>query len=428
MQILFHADILQEDFTVLKNAYLGIDGQKIVYLGAEKPKEAYAEVREMSGHLLMPGLYNLHAHNPMVLLRGVGSNLPLERWLKEKIFPIEARLREEDVSAGQRLAMMELLASGVVSFSDMYFYPHVSAKEIIKAGMKANLNTAIVGFDPTVPYEENDAVVRALRLYDTHQHMQKDGVTIDFGIHAEYTNQEAHVKRHAEQCKKRGAIMHLHLSETKAEHEACKEKYGKTPTKWFHDLGVFENLTIAAHCVMLEKEDIEIFREKDAWVVHNPSSNMKLASGFLPLEQMLLADVNIALGTDGAASNNNLNFFEEMHLAALIHKGHSGDPTLLSPQKVLEMATISGAKAQGRVNSGALKVGNFADVIAIDFNKPHLMPNHDTLALLVYSAQASDVTLTMVNGKVLYEAGKFLTIDTERLQYDLKQSVAHLFA
>ena len=428
MDTLFHADILLEDFTVLKDAYLGVSGNKICYLGAEKPKETYTEYRDMPRHLLMPGLYNLHAHNPMVLLRGVGSDLPLHRWLTEKIFPTEAKLREFDISVGQRLAMMELLASGVVSFSDMYFYSHISVQEALKAGMKANFNTAIVAFDPDLPYEKNEDVIRALDFYDSHQHLPEDGVKIDFGIHAEYTNNADTVRQHGQQCKARGAIMHLHLSETQKEHEECKARHGKTPAQWFADLGVFDNPTIAAHCVALEAEDIQIFKEKNIWAIHNPTSNMKLASGFLPLEEMLKADVNLVLGTDGAASNNNLNFFEEMHLAAVIHKGYSGDPTLLSPQKVLQMATISGAKAQGRAESGALKVGNFADIVAIDLDKPHLMPNHDTVALLVYSVQGSDVALTMINGKVLYEKGEFLTIDAEKVRFDLAESMKHMFA
>ena len=427
MDTLFHADILLEDFTVLKDGYLGVSGDKISYLAAEKPEETYAEYRDMPRHLLVPGLYNLHAHNPMVLLRGVGSDLPLHRWLTEKIFPTEAKLRETDISVGQRLAMMELLASGVVSFSDMYFYSHISVQEARKAGMKANINTAIVAFDPDLPYEQNEDVIRALDFYDSHQHLPNDGVKIDFGIHAEYTNNPHTVRRHGEECKARGAIMHLHLSETQKEHEECKVRHGKTPTQWFADLGVFDNPTIAAHCVAVEADDIAIFKEKNVWAIHNPTSNMKLASGFLPLSEMLKADVNLVLGTDGAASNNNLNFFEEMHLAAVIHKGHSDDPTLLSPKKVLQMATVSGAGAQGRERSGALKVGNFADVVAIDLDKPHLMPNHDTLALLVYSVQGSDVALTMINGKVLYEKGAFLTIDAEKVRFDLAESMKHMF-
>ena len=179
---------------------------------------------------------------------------------------------------------------------------------------------------------------------------------------------------------------------------------------------------------MIDPGDIEILREKGVTAVHNPSSNMKLGSGFMPISYMLTRGVKLALGTDGAASNNNLNLFEEMHLASIIHKGYTGDPTLLSPQELLSMATITGATAQGRKNCGALKVGNRADIVALDLDKPHLMPIHDVPALLVYTAQGSDVAMTMVDGKILYEKGEYLTIDAERVRYDLDKSIAKLFS
>jgi len=221
--------------------------------------------------------------------------------------------------------------------------------------------------------------------------------------------------------------MHLHLSETAKEHEACKGRYGKTPAQWFLDLGVLDSPVIAAHCVAVEPADIDILTRQGVSCVHNPSSNMKLGSGFMPLQTMLERGINVAIGTDGAASNNNLNLFEEIHLASLIHKGYTGDPTIIRPDDLLLMATRNGARAQGRTDCGELAVGKKADLIAIDLQKPHLMPSHDLTALLVYSAQASDVVMTMVDGKILYEHGTYMNIDLDSVLNDLDESMARLF-
>jgi len=428
MSILFHTDILLDDYTVLKDGYLGITGDTITYIGAEKPSETYETTRKLSRHLLIPGLYNLHTHSPMTLLRGLGSDLPLHRWLDEAVFPVEDRLESADISVGTRLAMLEMLASGTVSFSDMYDHTRTIVSEVELAGMKANLNRPVIALDHTEPYEQNLHVADSLAFFDKCNGMADGRIIADFGIHAEYTSHADVVRKYGEACKERGAIMHLHLSETRKEQDECKARNnGKTPAQWFNDLGVFDNPTIAAHCVTLEPGDIEILREKNVTAVHNPSSNMKLGSGFMPISYMRTRNLRLTLGTDGAASNNNLNLFEEMHLASIIHKGYTQDPTLLSPQEILSMVTIHGARAQGRNNCGALKVGSRADVVAIDLDKPHLMPIHDIPALLVYTTQGSDVAMTMVDGKILFDRGEYPTIDTERVRYDLDKSIARLF-
>ncbi|MCL2367373.1 MAG: amidohydrolase [Oscillospiraceae bacterium] len=428
MDLLFHADILLDDYSVLTGGYLGVSGDRICYIGQEKPSEAYESFRAMPGHLLIPGLYNLHTHSSMVLMRGVGSDLPLDRWLEEKMFPVEAKLVDADISVGTRLAMLEMLASGVVSFSDMYMSPQISAAEIERTGMKVNFSKAIVALDHSIPHDENAHFIESLAFYDScGGSMANDRIKVDFGIHAEYTSHEAIVRRYGEECKARGAIMHLHLSETQKEHRECKVRHGKTPARWFYDLGIFENPTVAAHCVAIEPGDIELLASCGVTAVHNPSSNLKLGSGFMPLPAMLERGVKLAIGTDGAASNNNLNLFEEMHLASIIHKGYMNDPTVLSPTQLLSMATLAGAAAQGRENCGALKVGYKADIAAIDLDRPHLIPMHDIPAALTYSAQASDVTMTMVDGKILYENGEYLTIDAERVRHDVKQSMGRLF-
>ena len=221
--------------------------------------------------------------------------------------------------------------------------------------------------------------------------------------------------------------MHIHLSETRKEHQECIYKYGKTPARWFYDLGAFDSRAFAAHCVWVTEEDMELLREKDVCVVHNPTSNMKLGSGFAPIQRMLDKGITVGLGTDGAASNNNLNLLEELHLASVLHNGYSGDPTIMKPADVLRMATVSGAKIQGRSDTGELKVGKKADIAAIDLDAPHLKPNLDPLALVCYSAQGADVYMTMCDGRILYENGEFLTLDKERIYADVDSAVKLLY-
>ncbi|MBQ1215103.1 MAG: amidohydrolase family protein, partial [Firmicutes bacterium] len=215
--------------------------------------------------------------------------------------------------------------------------------------------------------------------------------------------------------------------ETKKEHEECKQRYGKTPARFFYDLGTMDIPVIAAHCVWVEDEDLDLLKEKGVTCVHNPSSNMKLGSGFMPIQKMMDKGIRVCIGTDGCASNNNQNMFEEIHMAAVIHKGYHLDPTMLEATDLLTMATVNGAEAQGRENCGALKVGYKADIIAIDMDRPHLMPTHDIPSLLTYSAQGSDVVMTMVDGKILYENGVYMTIDFEKVKFDLDASVKRIF-
>jgi len=415
------------EWSVIHEGYVGIDGDRIDYVGGERPRAEYGQVKDLSGHILMAGLYNLHTHSPMTLLRGLGSNLPLDRWLREAMLPVEARMGAADVSVGTRLAMMEMLASGVVSFSDMYDHPDVTAAELLAAGMKANLSRPVLGSDPSEAYESNDRAMASLRFFDEYHGAGDGRIAVDFAIHAEYTCHAELARRCGEDCLRRGARMQLHLSETVKEHEECKGRHGKTPTRWFLDLGVLDNPVVAAHCVAVEPEDLEILARKKVACVHNPSSNMKLGSGFMPVKAMLDRGIDLAIGTDGAASNNNLDLLEEIHLASLIHKGYCGDPTVLEPGELLAMATAKGAAAQGRTDCGELAVGKKADLIAIGLGKPHMMPVHDLPAILVYSAKSSDVAMTMVDGRILYEDGEYLTIDRDKVLRDLDESMRRLF-
>jgi 5-methylthioadenosine/S-adenosylhomocysteine deaminase len=293
--------------------------------------------------------------------------------------------------------------------------------------MKAHFSRVMQSFDPHESYEDNGRGTVNNMLFEKYNNSSDGRIRIDYMVHAEYTCNEEMVRRYAADCKAHHALFHTHISETKKEHDECLEKYRKTPVRWFYDLGAFENPSYLAHCVWVNEDDLDIMKNNGVTCVHNPSSNMKLGSGFAPIPRMLRMGINVALGTDGAASNNNLNMFEEMHLASVIHNGFHLDSTIMKASDVLKMATINGAKALGRPDTGSLEIGKKADIIALDMSRPHLYPDHDTTALIVYSAQGSDVCMTMVDGKILYENGKFLTIDAEDVRRQVEESVIRLF-
>lgn len=415
------------DFQWVKNGFLGIDGTVIDYIGAERPLSEYDLEKDMKGRLLAPGLINCHGHSPMVLLRGIGSDLPLHEWLFEKMVPIEDRLTTEDIRVGNRLALLEMIACGTTSYSDMYFEPQTAIENAVEAGIRANLCRPVQCFDENEKYENNFRAKQSVALFRAYHGAAGGRIRIDFAIHAEYTCFPHIVAAYSAECRALGGRMHLHLSETRPEYEACIRKYGKTPTEWFRDLGTFDLPAAAAHCVCVSDGDLEILRDKDVSVIHNPTSNLKLGSGFAPIPKMLDMGINVALGTDGAASNNNLNMMEEMHLAAIMHNGYTQDPVLMKPAQVLKMATANGARLQGRDDTGSLEVGKKADIIAFDMDRPHMMPNFEPTALLTYSAQGSDVRMTMVDGKVLYEDGEFLTLDAEKIRYEVKAALKRIY-
>ncbi|MBQ6594387.1 MAG: amidohydrolase [Clostridia bacterium] len=417
-------------FHYLENAYLAVDGDTISYIGTEKPEGRFDDVKDMTGKLLIPGLINCHCHAAMVLLRGVGSDLPLDRWLFEEMMPVEDRLTREEITAGNELAMMEMLASGVTSFSDMYLEPDTAVAVNEQIGMKMNLCRVVQAFDPEETYDQSWRAVESFRLFDTWHGAQNGRVRIDFGIHAEYTINEKVVTGYTSQAagyRARGACMQLHLSETQKEHEEGIGRRGMTPAAWFEKVGAFRLPTAAAHCVAVSEEDIGILLRNGVSPIHNPTSNMKLGSGFAPVTEMLEKGLNVALGTDGAASNNNLNMFEEMHLAAIIHNGHRRDPVIMPPETVLRMATVNGAKLQGRADTGRLEVGMKADIVAVDLGRAHMYPFFEPMAMLVYSAQASDVCMTMVDGRILYEDGRYLTLDERKVMADARAAVYRLY-
>ncbi len=413
-------------FEVLEDAYLGVEGDRIDYIGTEMPTKTYAQTKDMHDKVLIPGLINCHGHSAMNLLRGLGSDLPLQEWLGI-MWPIEDRMTDADFTSGMDLAILEMLRCGTTSFCDMYMRSTVTQASIEKSGIKANLTRVVMGGSKDTEYRSYQNRLEALAFARDFDGAFDGRLHADWSVHSEYTIDAEIARKWAEETTSLGGRLHVHISETKREQEGCIERYGMTPVQWFEERGYFRIPTYAAHCVWCTEEDLRILRKHNVSVVHNPESNMKLGSGFAPIPRMLELGINVALGTDGAASNNNLNMFEEMHLASVIHNGYTLDPVIMKPETVLSMATINGARVQGRPDTGSLEVGKKADIVAVNLDAPHMKPMLNLMALLVYSAQGSDVTMTMVDGKILYEDGEYRTLDKEKIYAEFAKSVKRLY-
>ncbi len=406
---------------------LAVDGAYIAAIGRDLPPGAFDHVTDGRGDLLLPGLVNTHCHAAMTLFRGYGEDLSLSRWLNEKIFPAEDRLTSESVYWGSMLAIAEMIRAGITSFSDMYFFCPETARAVLESGIKANLSRSLVSFADGIRLSEDERFREAVALADEFHGAGEGRVKIDFSIHAEYTNRPDYCAAVGEYAAARGLGMQLHLSETEDEHQACIARHGKTPAAFFADLGVFAAPTTAAHCVWVSDADIGILRTHRVTAAHNPTSNLKLGSGVMPLRRLLDGGVNVALGTDGAASNNTLDILRELRLCAILHKGVNRRADITTAAEMLPLATENGARAQGRSDCGRIAVGARADLILLDLSAPHNMPVYDLDATVAYSAESSDVRMTMVDGRILYADGAYTSIDIERLRREAGRVIAHYF-
>ncbi|SFC20083.1 amidohydrolase [Clostridium uliginosum] len=413
--------MIDEKYDVIKNTNIVVEGNKISYIASTVPEEYCGEVYDGKNKVAMPGFFNTHCHVPMTLLRGYGEGLPLERWLNEKIFPFESLLTDEDCYFGTLLGISEMIKSGVVSFTDMYSHLETLIKAIDETGIKANISNSYLKVGENDDYFKHNSYKETELVRKYMKKSNNDRIRADVSIHAEYTSSERLVRQISEYCNSTDMNMHIHLSETEEEQRICKEKYGLTPAEYFLKCGTFKSKTTAAHCVFVEGDDFNILKENGVTVSHCPSSNLKLGSGIAPLKTMLDYGINVTIGTDGAASNNNLNMIEEVNLAALLHKGINKDPLFLGQKDMLNIACLNGATSQGRENCGCIKVGNRADIVIYDFDKPHMQPAFDVLANILYSAQASDICLSMIDGNVVYKDDVFTNIDMEKVYYNVNR-------
>lgn len=419
--------ILDENWNIRPDRFVLVEGNKIASVGSVRPKSYAGEEYDGRDRLLIPGFVNAHSHSPMTLLRGWAENLPLQRWLEEKVFPFEARIRGRDAYFSSSLAVAEMLRCGTVSFSDMYFFSENVARAVVDSGIKCNFSRAITSpedadIESLTCFKESEAVLRGW------QDAAGGRLKIEMSLHAEYTNGRRVIEQFAEKARERGLRAHVHLSETKAEHEACKAKYGLTPAELFRDCGVFDVPTLAAHCVWLEESDMDILREKGVTAATCPASNLKLGSGICDVAALLKKGVNVALGTDSVASNNKLDIIRELYLCALLPKGLHRDPTALCERDALNIATVNGFKAQGRPDSGKIRPGFRADLAVLDTSGEHWQPRTNLRSHLIYAADGADVALTMVDGRVLYREGEFPTIDVERVKYEVEKAAGRIIS
>ena len=413
---------MDEDLRVLFSAFVGMTEGKISYLSQKAPEEKPAQIINGEGMVLMPGLINCHTHLAMSPLRGYADDCELSVWLNDHIFPREDRFDGRCAKAATLLSLAECLRFGTTSVSDMYMFSDEVAEAVAQSGMKANLSRGSSLFGEEFDFETHKACQDAVALKEKWNGYDNGRIRVEASIHGEYTSDHRLWDALSEFAINEGLRMHVHLSETQAEHEGCKDRHGLTPAQVLDCHHVFDVPTIAAHCVWLEPEDMQLLARRKVSAVHCPVSNMKLASGAAKVEDMIRAGMNVALGTDSSASNNNLDLFEEIKAASLLAKTDSRSPKTLPAQAVLMMATVCGARAQGReAECGMIKVGMDADLIMLDFTSPHLMPCHNVISHLAYAVSGHDVVMTMVRGKILYAAGKYLTIDLEQVVKELAE-------
>lgn len=387
---------------------------------------AVDRVIEAAGQVALPGLINAHTHAAMTLLRGAADDMPLQTWLEERIWPTEARLEAGDVYWGAMLAIAEMIRGGVTTFNDMYHYFEATARAVADSGIRANLSGVLLGFLPDAEQRLDAAIAFAREWHDAC-----DGRLVTMlGPHAPYSCPNHLLERVIAGAGELGIGLHVHLSETAAEVEESERQWGMSPVQLMEKLGLFAcRPVLAAHCVHLSDDDVALLRERGVGVSHNPGSNLKLASGTARLPDLLRAGIKVGLGTDGAASNNNLDMLEEARLAALIHKAATGDPTMVSAQEALYLATRGGAEALGigdRV--GMIESGMRADLILVDFSRPHLWPPHNLVSHLVYAARAGDVRTVLVDGRPLLLDGVLQTIDEERVMAETRARAERLLS
>lgn len=415
---------------VINRGYIIIEDTRIAEVGEGEytgALDGFAQVFDGQGKLAMPGLINTHGHAAMTLLRGYGDDLALQVWLEEKMWPIEGKMIAEDVYWGAQLAILEMLKGGTTTFTDMYYFMDGVAESVEQSGMRAVLSRGMVGFSPQKAQETKEGGIEFAKKW----HKQADGrITVMLGPHAPYTCPNDFLQEVVAASKELDLPLQIHLSETAFEVDQCKEQNnGLSPIQLMEELGLFERPTIAAHCVHVSDEDIQIMKKYDVKVAHNPDSNLKLGSGVAPALKMLEAGLTLGLGTDGAASNNNLDMFEEMRMAAMLHKGVNQDPIAITAYKALEMATKEGAKALFLEDKlGTLQPGALADIILLDITQPHFYPRHNLIAHVVYSAKSSDVTDVFVNGKQVVANRQVTTLDEATVIRELERCVARLFA
>ncbi|MDA8169827.1 MAG: amidohydrolase family protein [Nitrospiraceae bacterium] len=407
-----------DEGSLIKDGAVAVKGTSIIDVGTWEAISGKYESENIIGgglNVIMPGLVNTHTHAPMVYLRGFADDLPLKEWLEKHIWPIESKwLGPEFINDATELACLEMLKAGITTYNDMYFYENHAGNAVKKLGMRAVLGAGILDFPTRIARNRDEYFERAIELIEGY--LGDELITPSIAPHALYTCGPEGQKRAAEMAETYNIPMHIHLSETKWEAEEIEKLYGTRPVKFLESLGVLSRRVVAAHCVWLDDEEIALLAKRHVGVSHCVESNLKLVSGFAPVHKMIKAGVRVTFGTDGAASNNDLNIFGEMTMASKLQKALSMDPAALDAKTVIRMATKWGAEALGLADkTGSIRKGKTADLIMLDFDKPHLTPVYNVYSHIVYAARPSDVDTVMVNGKLVVREGKLLTADEKEI-------------
>lgn len=428
----YHAKILTMETTAIMEGELWVQDDKILYVGEGGDAAAICQSlsiesilwdREIDcgGNLLMPGFKDAHTHSAMTFLRSYADDLPLQDWLFKQVFPMEAKLDGEMIYHLTKLAVLEYLTSGITSIFDMYLTPETTARACVEMGMRCVQVSGISG---------QDNFEQSLRQMEERYHTlnELDPLHSYFiGFHAEYTCSKTLLEQVAAMAHKYKAPVFTHLSETKAEVDGCKERYGMSPVKLLDSLGMFDYGGGGYHCVWLDEEDMDIFAKRGLSVVTNPGSNTKLASGIAPISAYLKRGINVTIGTDGPASNNCLDMFREMFLVTGLAKLKEQDAAAVDALEVLKMATVNGAKAMSLLDTDVLAAGKQADVIMIDLHQPNMQPLNHIPKNIVYSGSKQNVKMTMVAGKILYEDGRFnIGTDAEEIYAKANESIERM--
>ena len=417
MKILFHnAKILtMENENIIDGDLLVID-TRIAYIGQDASIYGpFDRIIECDKNLLMPGFKNAHAHSAMVFLRGKAEGVTLQKWLFDIVFPREANLKEDDVYYLNKVAYLEYIANGITACYEHYFYPLSSARAAHEFGFRTLL---LATYD-----KEKYPVSTLIEQYREFNNKKDDLVTYSIGFHAEYTSNEEMIKETKKVLDVLKAPFFTHVSETTKEVQECYERHGVSPVQYLADNGLFDYGGGGYHCIHFDDNDIAIFKKYHLNIVSCPGSNLKLASGIAPLRRYLDEGINVALGTDGPASNNSLNMFKEMYLAATLAKIKENDASAISSFDILKMATVNGAKAMNMLDADVLAVNKLADIIMIDLSLPNMFPKNNIINNLVYNGSKENVVLTMINGKILYEKGLYYLKESPKAIYDKANEV-----
>ncbi len=412
---------MDSQMRVIDRGAVAIDKNKIVYVGdvisARKRFKSRKEINARD-RVIIPGLINTHTHIPMTLFRGIADDLDLQEWLNKYIFPAEAKnVNEKMVRVGTRLGLAELIRGGTTTYCDMYYFEDAIADETSKAGVRGVLGQTIIDF-PAPDFKTNEEAMKGTEKF-VKKWQNHPLVIPAVAPHAPYTVSEEHLKSASNLSKRLNSPLVMHLAEAQSETDFVMEKKGMRSIEYVNKIGFFTDKTIAAHVIQANEKEIEILKKNNVGVAHNPQSNMKLAAGVAPVPQMLKQNLRLGLGTDGAASNNNLDLWDEMDTTAKLHKVISGDPKVMSAEQVFTMATIGGARALHLEDKiGSIEVGKLADIVIVDFDGLHQTPFYNIYSHLVYATKSSDVRTVIINGNIVMLEKNLITLNEKSIKID----------